>query len=595
MKRHRWISLIAVIGLLAPVGLAWAKSEGVQPTEVTLDNGLKLLLIERHEQPTVAACLIYDVGACNDPAGVSGIAHMFEHMMFKGTRVIGTTNFEAERKLIEEQDALREKMQKEMNRMRLMKRRGEITDVLDPEQWTPEYREMMAKNDELAAAQREFTINNEFSDLYSANGGAGLNAGTSNDMTLYYVELPSNKLELFFWLESDRMANATMREFYTERNNVREERRLRTESTPTGKYNEAFEALFWQTHPYGVPVLGWASEVESITRDDVRDFFKVYYAPNNATLVAVGDFDTEKFIAAAKKYFGRIPRGEKEPPLVVTEEPAPIAERRLIAEAETNPQVRIRFHGVAMGHKDEPALDVLSGILSGRSGRLYKRLVTEEDAIIGQPRASVLSRKYGGYIELGATVKEGKTPEAVEKMILEEIDKLREGEITDREIQKVKNQALASSIRSLRSNMGLMFQLAVYDTWYKWQYINESTDLTLKVTADDVRRVVKKYFDPKTRTVAIYLTKEGTKTDSDPELEAVLASVPPEAVPQIKAMIAQLKQIPDANLLKQRLAVMEPALSSEEVPEEQKALLEYMVKIIKARVAELEAAQKESE
>ncbi len=597
MTRYRRMALVVSLCLLAPTtGLLAAAPQGVQPTEVTLDNGLKLLLVERHEQPTVAACLIFDVGACNDPAGVSGIAHMFEHMMFKGSKTIGATDYEAEAKLMAEQDRLRDKMNVEMNRMRLMKRRGEITDVLDPEQWTSEYREMMKENDRLAAEQRQLVTNNEFSDTYSANGGAGLNAGTSNDLTIYYVELPSNKLELFFWMESDRLANAVMREFYTERNNVREERRLRTESTPTGKFDEAFEALFWQTHPYGVPVIGWASEVESITRDDVKSFFDVYYAPNNATLVAVGDFNTQEFIKMAKKYFERVPRGRKEPPLVVTEEPKPIAEKRLYAEAETNPRVRVRYHAVAMGHADEAALDVLTGILSGRSGRLYKRMVTDADAVSGQPRVSNLARKYAGYVELSAVVKDGHTSEEVEQLLLDEIEKLKDGEITEREIQKVKNQTLASSIRSLRSNQGLMFQLAVFDTWYKWQHINEVTDRTLAVTADDVRRVAKKYFDPKTRTVAIYKTKQGGESSQeDAELTAILAELPPEAAGQIRAMINQLKQVNDVSLLEDRLQKMEPALNSEEVPAEQKPLLEYMVKTVKARIAELKAAQKESE
>jgi predicted Zn-dependent peptidase len=386
-----------------------------------------------------------------------------------------------------------------------------------------------------------------------------------------------------------------MREFYVERDNVREERRLGVESTPTGKFDEAFEALFWQSHPYGRPVLGWASEVESITRDDVRNFFKVYYAPNNATMVLVGDFETDKVIELAKRYFGRVPRGETEPPVLITEEPKPIAERRFYAEAETNPEVRVRYHGVAIGHKDEAALEVAGELLSGKSGRLYKRLVTAEDVAIGRPRAANSSRKYAGYFEIDATVKEGREPEEVEQFILEEADKLREGEISDYELQKVKNQVLASSIRRLKSNIGLMFQLAIYETWYDWSYINESSRRMLEVTADDVRRVVAEYFDPKTRTVAIYRTKEGTPTKEDPELAALLANMPPEAVPQVKAMIQQIKKANDLSMLQKQLQMMEQGLSSGQIPEERKAMMEYVIKTMTARAAELEAASKESE
>ncbi|UCF34589.1 MAG: insulinase family protein [Phycisphaerales bacterium] len=597
MMRHRRrrVLLVAVIGLLVPSSVIAATEQGVQPTEHVLKNGLQLLLVERHEQPTVAACLIFDVGACNDPAGVSGIAHMFEHMMFKGSKVIGTKDFETEMAVMEEIDDLRAKMNAEMDRMRLMKRRGEIDDVLDSAQWTPAYTEMKKRYDKLIEQERALMVDNELDKIYSAHGGARLNAGTSNDMTIYFVQLPSNKLELFFWLESDRFANAIMREFYVERDNVREERRLRTESTPTGKYDEAFEAMFWQSHPYGVPVLGWASEVESITRDDVEDFMKVYYAPNNATMVLVGDFDTAQVIEMAERYFERISRGKTEPPPVVTEEPKPIAERRFYAEAETNPRVRVRWHTVAIGHSDEAGLEVLSGLLSGKSGRLYKRLVTEEDAAIGEPYAFHRARKYAGYFEISAVVKEGHEPEEVERIILEEIDKLREGEITDHELQKVKNQVLASSIRRLRSSIGLMFQLALYETWYDWRYINESPERMLEVTADDVRRMVGEYLDPKVRTVAIYRTKEGAESDVDPELSAILAGLPPEAAGQVKAMIDRIQQADDLDKLRVQLGSMQQALDSGNMPDEQKSMLAYMIKSIKARVAELEAAEKETE
>ena len=598
MRRDKYHPILWLIGLclaLPGVVTAGPAEQGVQPTELTLDNGLKMLLVERHEQPTVAACLIFDVGSCNDPAGTSGIAHLFEHMMFKGSRVIGTTDFEQEWKIIQEQDALRAEMNAEMDRMRLMKRRGQINDVLDPAQWTPAYSEMKQRYDELIAKERKLVKDNELDQIYSKHGGAMLNAGTSNDLTIYYVQLPSNKLELYFWMEADRFANPVMREFYVERENVREERRLSVESTPTGKYNEAFEALFWQSHPYGRPVLGWASEVESVTRQNVRDFFKIYYAPNNATFVLVGDFDTDKVIEMARRYFGRLPRGPQEPPLVITEEPKPIAERRFYAEADTNPQVRIRYQTVAMGHPDEAALSVAGGLLSGKSGRLYKRLVAAEDAAIGQPRANDSSRKYAGSLEIRATVKDTHTPEQVEQFILEEVEKLKTGEISDYELQKVKNQVLAGSIQSLRSNVGLMFQLALYETWYTWRYINDSPKLMLEVTADDVRRVVKEYLDPKIRTVAIYRTKEGAASDTDPELEALLAGLPAEAAPQIKAAIRQIREATDLGQLRMRLQGMEQGLASGQIPEEQKALFEYMLNVLKTRVAELEAGEEETE
>ncbi|MCH7632476.1 MAG: insulinase family protein [Planctomycetes bacterium] len=580
--------------LLAPGGwLGEVVGKGVEPRIETLDNGLKLILIERHEQPMLAGCVVYDVGSVNDPRGQSGIAHLFEHMLFKGSKIIGTTDYASERPLIAQQEELRERMNAEMNRMRVMKRRGQIKDVLDPAEWTPKYTAMKKEFDEMVEKQRPFIKNNELFNLYTTNGGAGLNAGTAEDFTIYFVKLPANKLELFFWLESDRMTNGVMREFYIERDNVREERRLRTESTPTGKFREAFNALFWQSHPYGIPVIGWPSEVESITSQDVRDFYKIYYAPNNAKIVLVGDFDSDQALEYAKKYFGRIPRGAHLPTPVITEEPKPISERRLNAEAETNPRVQIRFHGVAIGHTDEAALDVAAQLLSGKSGRLYKRLVAKEEAAMGQPFASNTARKYAGYFGINATVKEGHEPEAVEAMILEELATLRDGEITDYELQKVKNQVMASSVQRLRSNTGLMFQLALYDTWYKWEYINESPEQMLAVTADDVQRVLRDYFDPKTRTVAIYRTKAGTASE-DPELSAALEEVPAEAREQIKAAIKKIKASDDLIKLNAQVEMMERGLASGEAPEQQKAALKLMVQAVKARIVELEAGSKES-
>ncbi len=594
------VTLLAVSLLLgAPVvrGDGTPYEAGVQPRVVTLENGLKMLMVERHEQPTVAAGMFYDVGSVNDPAGQSGIAHLFEHMLFKGTQIIGTTNYESEQSFIQREDALREKMNTEFYRMREMKRYGAIDDVLDPAQWTPAYTEMSAEYGKLVEEHRKLVKNNELFNLYTTNGGARLNAGTTNDATMYFVQLPSNKLELFFWVESDRMANGIMREFYVERDNVREERRLRTESTPTGKYDEAFEAMFWQSHPYGVPVLGWASEVESITRDDVRDFYQRYYTPNNCVLVLVGDFDSDKAVEEAQRYFGRIPRGANEPRPVITEEPSPIAERRFYAEAETNPRLRLRFHTVAMGHKDEAALDVVAELLSGKTGRIFKRLVTQEEAAIGEPRAGHQARKYTGHFEINVTVKETRTPEEVETFVLEELDKLQHGEISDYELQKVKNQVLASSVRRLQSNFGLMFQLGLYDTWYDWAYINEAPQRMLAITGDDVRRVLKAYFDPKTRTVGIYRTKKVTPGQEpvDPELAALLERVPADSHAQIKAMLKRVGRENDVEQLHKQAEMMERALASGQVPEDRQSMLTYFVKVIRARLEELGASKKESE
>lgn len=618
-KRTSWAFRAAIVGMVAAVGLVaqrasadTLKTPGVQPREVVLDNGLTLLLVERREEPTVAAGVFYDVGSVNDPRGKSGIAHLFEHMLFKGSKIIGTTNYEAERTFIAQQDRLRARMNAEMDRMRLMKRRGKLTDVLDPKQWTLAYGEMHKQYSKLVASARQYVKNNEFANLYTTNGGARLNAGTMHDLTLYFVQLPANKIELFFWLESDRMGSGIMREFYVERDNVREERRLRVESTPTGRFDEAFESMFWQAHPYGIPVIGWPSEVESITREDVRDFYGVYYAPNNATVVLVGDFKTNDMVALAKKYFGRIPRGANDPPLVITEEVAPQAERRFYAEAETNPRVRVRYHGVAIGHTDEAALEVVGALLSGKTGRLFKRLVTKEDVALGEPYGGHQGRKYAGHFEISVTVKEGRALEEVERMVLEEVARLGDGDISDHELQKVKNQVLAGSIRRLKSNFGLMFQLGIYDTWTDWRYINASPQAMLAVTADDVRRVVQAYLKPKTRTVAIYTTLQrqaavdetsasadqgrvsppssdqaeaaAEEVPEDPELTAIMATLPRKFQKELEVRLIQLESMDDLLQIDVMASVFEDGLENSRIKDPDRIrLFEYVISRMRER------------
>ena len=575
------------------------RPRGVHAREVVLDNGLQLLLVERHEQPTVAAGVFYGVGGVNDPAGKSGIAHLFEHMLFKGSRIIGTSDYQAERPLIERQDALRAEMIAAMGEMRLMKRRGEIEDVLETAQWTPLYTALQKEYDELIEAQRAYIKNNELFNLYSTNGGAGLNAGTIEDATIYFVQLPANKIELFFWLESDRMTNGVMREFYIERKNVREERRLRVESTPTGQHREAFNAMFWQAHPYGTPVIGWPSEVESITRDDVRDFYAIHYAPNNATVVLVGDFKADDMVTMAERYFGRIPPAAKPPPPIITEEPRPRGERRFHAEADTNPLVRIRYLTVAMGHKDEAALDVRSALLSGKAGRLYKRLVTQEEAALGEPSASHEARKYAGYFEIGATAKENRTPEELEQFLLEEIDKLRDAEVSDHELQRVKNQVLAYSVRRLKRNTGLMFQLGLAETWIGWRYLNEAPQRMLATTAADVRRVIREYLDPKTRTVAIYRTKAAPEPApdldplqyEDPELVALLERLPRKIRKVIRRRVEEIAGMDDRSAVGAQASILSQALQTRPVSEEQRPAFEYLLKKYRERYVVLEAAE----
>src|SRR5262249_26747296 len=291
---------------------------------------------------------------------------------------------------------------------------------------------------------------------------------------------------------------------------------MRTESPPLGKYDEAFNSLFWQASPYKWPVIGWPSDVSAITKAQADAYFATFYAPNNLTGVLVGDFDAAAVRPVLERYFGRIPRGKTEPPEMITSEPPQPGEKRFNAEAETSPTVRIWWHGVPFQHKDASALDLLTDVLSGRTGRLYKGLVTGRQ-VANQVSASIDPKKYDGIIEVECTVKDGKEPAAVEQAVYEEIDRLKNETVGAEELQKVKNEAKANAYRRLSSPFFIAVQLLVYDGLGDWRYINTYAEDIDRLTAADLQRVSKEYFTRENRTVGIFLRKEGG-APVDPEL-----------------------------------------------------------------------------
>ena len=266
-------------------------AQEVAVEEVVLDNGMTVLLLPRPGDPNVAAGWVAKVGSVYERPGITGVAHLFEHMMFKGTSTIGTRNIEQDLQLIAQLDQVKTDIRAEESGLLEAHRLGQIDDPNDPARRSSRHQELLEEFDALLAEQEELIIKEDFSRIYSGQGASAMNAGTSYDYTIYFVNVPANKLELWFWLESDRLLNPVFREFYSERDVVHEERRMRTDSTPTGKFQEQFDALFWQSSPYSWPVVGWPSDLEGITREEALSFFELYYAPNNLTAALVGDFD----------------------------------------------------------------------------------------------------------------------------------------------------------------------------------------------------------------------------------------------------------------------------------------------------------------
>ena len=578
---RRIVAIAAVLLCLAPGALA----QQVNPIVHVLDNGMTILLLPRPGDPNISAGWIAKVGSVNEHPGITGVAHLFEHMMFKGTDTIGTIDAAEDQRVIEHLDGLRGEIRKHEQELLRQQRVGEIDDWRDPEHRSQAHEDLLGDFESALGEQRGLIIKDDFDRIYTGEGASNMNAGTDHDFTVYFINVPANKLALWFWMESDRLMNPVFREFYSERDVVHEERRLRTDSTPTGLLDEQFEAAFWESSPYSWPVVGWPSDLYGLTREEALEFFDVNYAPNNISAALVGGFDPADAIAMAERYFGRIPRGEREPEPVRTWEVKQQAEKRMLGYADTNPQVKIRYHGVADGHVDEPALLVLGQLLSGRTGRLFKSLV-EAQGIATSASGGQRGRKWDGYFEIQGTAKQGHTPEEVESSIYAELERLKTEPVPDRELQKVKNQNAAAEFRRLQSSFGLLLQLLIAEGYRGWETVNTTGPALQAVTAEDIQRVANTYFEPEARSVAIYYRSQ----DAEPE-DPRLTGLDDQERQQINMVRQQLAQATPAELdqVRQQLAQMEGAAA--QVPEDNQDMFRLMVELVGERIEELAGAQ----
>ncbi len=583
----RALLALALLPSLAP-------AQNVDVEEFILDNGMKFLLLPRYEEPnTISAGWVAKVGSVNERPGITGISHFFEHMMFKGTTTVGTRNPAEDQAFMDEQKAIKQQINQlawgeQYDRFLA----GEIDDPWDPANDTEALRALRADLKDAMDRHKTAIVKNEFDSIYTAEGARGMNAFTSHDLTFYFIDVPSNKLELWAWMESDRLDDSVFREFYSERDVVHEERRMRLESSPTGVMDEQFDAMFWQSSPYSWSVIGWPTDLNSYTREDFDAYFNVYYRPNNLVGVIVGDFDPSNARELVQEYFGRLAPGEKAVPPVVTLEMPQVAEKRLVGECECQDQIEVRYHTVPFMHEDSYSLDVLAEILNGRTGRLYKDMVEGQEiaqgAGVGQD-----SRKYGGSFSFSARTKGDATPDDLENAWYAQVELLKDEPVSDYELEKIKNQVAADSYRQLQSNSFLRLQLGLYEAQRDWRYINEGSSLMRAVTAEDIQHVANTYFSETNRCVAIYTRKEG----SEPENE-LFAALSPEmqgqATMMLEQMNQQLAQAPE--MASQMLEGMRGQASM--VPAEAKPLFDYILSELEAKVAELEpegATDSESE
>ena len=469
-------------------------------TSFTLKNGMTFIVLERHQAPVASFLTYADVGSVQEVKGITGLAHIFEHMAFKGTPTLGGKNYAEEKLAIDRVDqafyALRDERRKGMKS--------------DP----AKIKELEASFKAAQDGAGKFVVSNEFGDVIERAGGRSLNAGTSWDWTRYFFSLPSNSAELWFFLESERFLHPVFREFYKERDVVMEERRMRTDSQPQGRLLEELMHAAYKAHPYGEPVVGHMSDLQEITRADGEAFFKKYYQPSNLVSVVVGDVNPKQVQALAESYFGRIPSGPKPEPLR-TVEPRQEAERRVTMRAQSQRLVALAYHKPDVNHPDNAVYDAIGSLLSdGRSSRLTRALVRDQKIAVGAFGLQGLpGRKYPSLFLFVGVTAPGHMNQEVEKALGLEIDRLKNEQVTADELEGVKQRARAGLINSLRDNMGLANNLADWQVVTgDWRNLFKQIDKINAVTAQDIQRVAKATFLEDNKTVvALEPLEAGTR------------------------------------------------------------------------------------
>ncbi len=496
MKRLTLFMVAAACLLSAVAASAAGLEDRVQ--EHTLKNGMKLLMVERHDSPTIAAWIRFKVGSVDERSDERGLAHMLEHMLFKGTKTLGTKNYAAEKPILDRIETTAQAIMRE----KALGAKG------DPKRIA----QLSAQLKKLQAEEEKYVVKEEFAQIYAKNGATGYNAFTSKDGTTYIINVPSNKLELWAAIESDRMKNAVLREFYTERDVVMEERRRSYEAEPEGRLWEAFVDTAYLAHPYGQPTIGWMSDIENLTRTKAENFLHRYYTPNNAIVAIVGDIDPKKTIALVERYFGDIKPGTPVPP-VATVEPEQDGERRVEIIGDAESQLLIGYHKPTLPSKDDYVFDVIDMLLtSGRTSRLYRKLVLEDQLATDVGSFNAPGSRYPNLFVISATPRLPHTAHEVEKAILAELDKLKTVPVKRHDLQQILNKLEYDEARKMSSNGGLAYYLTEYEAVAgSWRYLVEHRQKVAQVTPEDVMRVARTYLTRANRTVGVVVKREVAK------------------------------------------------------------------------------------
>jgi predicted Zn-dependent peptidase len=453
----------------------------------TLKNGLRLLILEKTFVPTLSFTMMFKVGNVDSPQGKTGLAHLFEHMAFKGTKKINATDFTKEKAALDRVEAAAQALAAEEARS------------------APDEKKLAALQAEFETAEQAadaLIAKDEYWKIYNTLGEHGMNAMTSTDYTGYVVSLPANRLEAWMVIESDRFKNAVLREFYKERSVVMEERRM-NESEPNRVMWESLFSNAFSAHPYQNPTIGWMDDIKRLTRTDAEKFYAQFYVPNNATLAVVGDARPAEVIRLAEKYFGGWKKGDL-PDRSYTREPKQKASKKVEVFFKARPALRLGFHNPGQDHPDIYPLIMLSEVLSnGKTGRFYKALVEGKQlALYANSYHSTPGNRYPSLFVVSAAPKAPHTVDELDAAVMEEIGRLAKEPPTQWELDKILNNYEAEMIKQLESNPGLGMSLAhSQQVMGDWKHDWKTGEQLRKVTPEDVRKAAEKYLTRANRTV----------------------------------------------------------------------------------------------
>lgn len=496
MQQKSKLTLI-IIALLLIASSAVAQSLEGKIEELTLENGMRWYFIEKHTSATFSGVTMFKVGGVDEEIGKTGLSHLFEHMAFKGTEIIGTTDYDAEKVILDQIEVVANALTAE-----------EHSATPD----TARIRKLSKELEELRKEHKKYVVKDEFSQIYNKHGASGTNAMTSKDYTAYINSLPANRLELWCQMEAQRIYAPVFREFYSERDVVVEERRMGVETRPRGKLFEQFLASAFIAHPYRWETVGWMSDIRQVTVEDARQLYEKYYVPSNGVGVLVGDFETETAKQLVRKYFDVLPAGPN-PPEVITKEPKQEGERRITVEFDSEPLMMIGYHIPTYPHRDNVIMDVISSVLtSGRTSRLHKRLVQQEEMVTRIYSYDTPGDRYDNVFVVFAEPRAPHTLEEIEAVIYEEIQRLKTEPVSQRELQKMKNQIDASMIWRASNNLWFAFGIARSALLFgDWRYYENYRDELVTVTPEDVMEAAKKYLTKSNRTVTTLKRPEVTE------------------------------------------------------------------------------------